>query len=181
MLNTSRLLLRRWESKDLDSFARMNADPRVMEFFPKLLSREEVAQMIVRIEKHIEEKGFGLWAAELKETGECVGFIGIQVPAFETHFTPCVEIGWRLAHEVWGKGLAVEGARCVLEDAFGRLKMKEILALASKINLRSRRVMEKLGMHYVPEYDFEHPKLVEGSPIRAHVTYRIRSEDFLES
>lgn len=180
MLNTERLLLRPWEAKDLESFARMNADPRVMEFFPKLLTKDEVEQMIQRIQKHIDEKGFGLWAAELKETRECVGFVGLQVPAFETHFTPCVEIGWRLSREVWGKGLAVEGARSVLEDAFGRLKMSEVLAMASKNNLRSRRVMDKLGMHYVPEYDFEHPKIAPGSPIRECVTYRITAQEFFK-
>lgn len=178
-LQSRRLILRRWKPEDLEPFAEMNADPRVMEYFPKLLNREEVRAMITRLEKHFDEKGFGLFCAELKSTHECVGFVGMQVPAFDTHFSPCVEIGWRLSHKVWGQGLAGEGAKRVLEFAFKDLKMKEVLALASKINARSRRVMEKLGMHYVPEYDFEHPRLEPGSAIRPHVSYRIRAEDFL--
>ncbi len=179
ILETSRLVLRQWEERDIEPFAAMNADPRVMEYFPKLLTRDEVKSMIQnRLTKHFEEKGYGLWCAELKSIKECVGFIGIQVPQFEAHFNPKIEIGWRLAHKVWGQGLAGEGARKVLEYSFGPLQMTEMLAMASRINLRSQSVMKKLGMSYVPEFDFEHPKLELGSSIRPHVTYRIRADEF---
>ncbi|MEZ4814648.1 MAG: GNAT family N-acetyltransferase [Bdellovibrionota bacterium] len=174
-LETERLVLRRWKEADLEPFFKLNADPKVMEYFPKLLSREESAQMIGRMEAHFEERGFGLWATELKETQDCIGFIGMQVPRFETVFTPCVEIGWRLAFEQWGRGLAVEGAKRVLDQAFGTLQLKEVISMTSRVNLRSQRVMQKLGMEYVPEYDFEHPQIEVGSVIRPHVTYRIGS------
>jgi len=179
ILETPRLILRQWEERDLEPYAALNADPRVMEYFPKLLTRDEVKNMIeTRLAKHIRDKGYGLWCAELKSLNECIGFIGIQVPPFEVHFNPSIEIGWRLAHKVWGQGLAGEGARKVLEYSFGQLRMPEMLAMASKINVRSQNVMKKLGMTYVPEYDFDHPKLEIGSPIRPHVTYRIKAEEF---
>jgi RimJ/RimL family protein N-acetyltransferase len=171
---TDRLLLRRWRDADRQPFARMNADPAVMEHFPALLSPEESDHLIQNIEKHFERHGFGGWAAELRATGEFIGFIGLAVPAFLAAFTPCVEIGWRLARAHWGKGLAIEGARAVAKHAFDVLGLDELVSFTVPANVRSRRVMEKLGMTHDPRDDFDHPNLPEGHPMRRHVLYRLR-------
>jgi len=173
MVETERLRLREWRDEDLEPFARMNADPRVMEFFPSLLTPEETAAGMERAREHWARHGFGWWAAELKETGEFIGFLGLAVPGFEAHFTPCVEIGWRLAAEQWGRGLATEGARASLRYGFEELGMKEIVSFTTVSNVRSRRVMEKIGMTRNPADDFEHPGIAEGNPLRRHVLYRI--------
>ena len=128
-IETKRLLLRGWRDADREPFARMNADPRVMEYQPALLTRPESDALVDRIEAHFAEHGFGLWAAELQATGEFVGYVGLAVPRFEAHFTPCVEIGWRLAAEYWGQGLATEGARAALRDGFDELGLNEIGAV----------------------------------------------------
>ena len=161
-IETPRLILRGWRDSDRDPFARMNADPRVMEFFPACLTREQSDAMI--------DRETGLLALELRETGEFIGFIGLAAPTFDAHFTPCVEIGWRIAAEHWGKGLATEGAREVLRRTTG-----EIVSFTTERNFRSRRVMEKLGMTHDPADDFDHPRIPEGHPLRRHVLYRIRS------
>jgi RimJ/RimL family protein N-acetyltransferase len=148
----------------------MNADPRVMEFFPACLSAEESDALLHRNEAHFARHGFGMLAAELRQTGEFAGFIGLAVPSFDAHFTPCVEIGWRLAAEYWGRGLATEGAREVIRHAEG-----EIVSFTTEQNYRSRRVMEKLGMKRDPADDFDHPELPEGHPLRRHVLYRINA------
>ncbi len=160
VIETPRLILRRWRESDREPFARMNADPRVMEFFPACLSRAESDALIDRVRSE-------LMAAELRETGEFIGFIGLSVPTFEAHFTPCVEIGWRLAAEHWGRGLATERARAVLAGAEG-----EVVSFTTVGNWRSRRVMEKLGLTHDPRDDFDHPRLPEGHPLRRHVLYR---------
>ena len=175
-IETDRLLLRRWRDADRDAFARMNADPAVMEHFPVRLSPEESDQLIQNIEKHFERHGFGLWAAELRATGEFIGFVGLSVPRFETAFTPCVEIGWRLDAAHWGTGLATEASRAVLRHAFDVLRLDEIVSFTVPENLRSRRVMEKLGMSHDPRDDFDHPNLAEGHPLRRHVLYRLRRQ-----
>ncbi len=173
MVETERLLLREWRAEDFDPFARMCADPRVMEFFPATLTLEETAAAMQRGRAHWERYGFGWWAAELKETGAFIGFIGLAVPAFEAHFTPCVEIGWRLAAEYWGHGLATEGARASLRYGFETLGLAEIVSFTTMRNVRSRRVMEKIGMSHDPADDFDHPRIPEGHPLRRHVLYRI--------
>jgi ribosomal-protein-alanine N-acetyltransferase len=173
-LATSRLLLRRWRNSDRGPFARINADPHVMEYFPAALTREESDTLVDRIEAHFTQHGFGVWATELSATGEFIGFIGLNVPSFEAHFTPCVEIGWRLAAGQWGRGLASEGAHAVLDQAFHALRLPEIVSFTTTANLRSRRVMEKLGMTHDPVDDFDHPWLSEGHPLRRHVLYRLR-------
>jgi RimJ/RimL family protein N-acetyltransferase len=160
-IETPRLILRGWRDSDREPFARMNADPRVMEFFPACLSREQSDAII--------DRETGLLALELRETGEFIGFIGLAAPRFDAHFTPCVEIGWRIAAEHWGKGLATEGAREVLRRATG-----EIVSFTTERNFRSRRVMEKLGMTHDPADDFDHPRIPEGHPFRRHVLYRIQ-------
>jgi RimJ/RimL family protein N-acetyltransferase len=171
-IQTDRLMLRRWRDSDREPFARINADPRVMEFFPAALTRDETDILVDRIEAHFVEHGFGLWAVELRSDCEFIGFIGLNVPRFQAHFSPCVEIGWRLAPGHWGRGLATEGARAVLHQAFIELKLPEIVSFTTFANLRSRRVMEKLGMTHNPTDDFDHPYLSEDHPLRRHVLYR---------
>ena len=178
LLATERLLLRRWQDSDREPFARMNADPLVMEFFASRLSRDESDALVDRIEAHFEKHGFGLWAAELRRDGTFIGFIGLDIPRFEAHFTPCVEIGWRLAAEYWGQGLAAEGAGAVADYAFKSLGLEKIVATTVPANRRSRRVMEKLGMSYDPGDDFDHPLLPDGHSLRRHVLYRLRRADF---
>ncbi len=146
-----------------------------MEFFPKRLTREESDAMIDRIEDHFRSKGFGLYAAELRDDGRFIGYIGLHTPTFEAHFTPCVEIGWRLASDVWGQGLATEGARAVVRHAFEKLKLNEIVSFTVPANQRSVRVMDKIGMTRDAADDFEHPSLPAGHPLRRHVLYRLRN------
>jgi RimJ/RimL family protein N-acetyltransferase len=171
-LQTARLRLRRWQAADSEPFAAMNADPRVMEYFPKLLTREESNTLIARIEERFEKSGFGLWAVEVVEGARFAGFIGLSVPHFQAHFTPCIEIGWRLAAEFWGRGLATEGARAVLDFGFESLGLDQIVSFTTAANVRSRRAMEKLGMTHDPADDFDHP-LLAGHPLQRHVLYRI--------
>lgn len=170
-LESPRLWPRRWHPEDLEPFAALNADPEVMEHFPSTLSREETAAAVGRIEKHFESRGFGPWAIELPHQAPFIGYVGLAVPAFEAFFMPCVEILWRLARPWWGQGLATEGARAVLEYGFEGLGLPEIVSFTVPGNVRSRRVMEKLGMRYAG--DFEHPHIEPGHPLRCHVLYRL--------
>jgi RimJ/RimL family protein N-acetyltransferase len=173
-IETDRLFLRRWRDPDRELFARLNRDRRVMEFFPGPLSAEQSDALVDRIEAHFDQHGFGLWAAELRATGGFIGFIGLAIPRFEAAFTPCVEIGWRLDPAHWGKGLATEGAQAVVRHAFEVVGLDEIVSLTVPGNVRSRRVMEKLGMTHDPKEDFDHPILPPGHPLRRHVLYRLK-------
>jgi RimJ/RimL family protein N-acetyltransferase len=175
MVETDRLILRRWKDSDREPFAKINADPRVMEFFPGCLTREESDDFIDRIEDHFDTHGFGLFAAELKEDASLIGFIGLHVATFQAHFTPCVEIGWRIGADFWGKGLAPEGSRAVVDFGFKRLHLAEIVSFTVPENLPSRRVMEKLGMTHNPAEDFDHPKLPKGHRLSRHVLYRLKN------
>jgi RimJ/RimL family protein N-acetyltransferase len=172
-LRTERLILRRWRDSDRGPFQQMNADARVMEFFPEPLTADASDALFDRIQAHIDRHGFGPFAAENIETGTFVGFIGLFVPEFDAHFTPAVEIGWRLAFQGWGMGLATEGARAALDYGFNKLGLEQIVSFTVPANLGSRRVMEKLGMTHDPHDDFDHPKLPEGHSLRRHVLYRI--------
>jgi ribosomal-protein-alanine N-acetyltransferase len=174
MLETERLVLRRWKKSDREPFAEMNADPRVMEFFPKCLSRQESDQFVDRIEEHFDNHGFGLYAAEFKASATFIGFMGLHVATFQAHFTPCVEIGWRIGVPHWNKGLATEGSREVIRYGFEDLNLDTIVSFTVPENLASRRVMEKLGMSRNPADDFDHPKLPEGHRLRRHVLYTIK-------
>jgi RimJ/RimL family protein N-acetyltransferase len=144
-----------------------------MEHFAAALSREESDLLASRIEAHFEQHGFGLWAVEIPNVTTFAGFIGLSVPSFEAPFTPCVEIGWRLAPEYWGLGYATEGARTVLDFAFRELGLDEVVSFTVPANLRSRRVMEKIGMVHNPADDFDHPVRADGQWPRRHVLYRI--------
>ncbi len=171
-LRTSRLLLRAWQEEDLPPFAALNADPQVMEFFPRPLDRTESDALAARIRSQFALSGFGLWAVEVCGVAPFIGFVGLSVPSFEAHFTPCVEIGWRLAREYWGRGYATEAARAALDFGFDRLEMEEIVSFTVPANRRSRSVMERIGMTHSPADDFENPRIPQGHPLRYHVLYR---------
>ncbi|HEY6560994.1 MAG TPA: GNAT family N-acetyltransferase [Polyangiaceae bacterium] len=172
-LHTERLHLRRWHAADREPFAALNADPRVVEFLPAW-SRVESDAAVTRIEAHFEERGFTFWAVEIPGVTPFAGFIGLVVPNFEAHFTPCVEVGWRLAAAFWGHGYATEGARAALAFGFESLQLPEIVAYTVPANRRSRRVMDRLGMTRNPADDFDHPRLPEGHALRRHVLYRLQ-------
>jgi len=165
------LRLRRWRPEDLEPFAALNADPEVTEHFPSTLSRDQTAEAVAWIERHYQKHGYGVWAVEVPGQAPFIGFIGLSVPSFETSFTPCVEIGWRLAPPWWGKGLATEGARAALAFGFERLGLSEIVSFTVPGNVRSRRVMEKLGMRY--SEDFAHPRIDPQHPLCRHMLYRL--------
>lgn len=168
---TDRLRLRQWHANDREPFAALNADPKVMEFFPALLSRAESDAIADRCESLIQERGWGFWATELKETGAFIGFVGLHIPSDRLPFSPCVEIGWRLAFDYWGKGLASEAARGALQVAFQSIGLEEIVSFTAVGNRRSRAVMERLGMQ--ESGTFEHPQVPEHSPLRLHSLYRL--------
>jgi RimJ/RimL family protein N-acetyltransferase len=172
-LRTDRLRLRRWIPADLAPFATLNADPMVTEYLPGPLSQAESAAFVARIETHFDEYGFGLWAVEIRHAASFAGFIGLLVPRFESHFTPCVEIGWRLGAEHWSHGYATEGGRAVLAFGFEVLGLTEVVSFTVPENARSRRVMERIGMAHKGSDDFDHPLLPDGHPLRRHVLYRI--------
>jgi RimJ/RimL family protein N-acetyltransferase len=173
-IRTPRLLLRPWRDEDVPAFAAMNADPRVMEFFPKVLDRSESELAAARIRDHFARHGFGLWAVEVPGVADFIGFVGLSIPTYETHFTPCVEVGWRLEIEHWGHGYATEAARAALDFGFRHLALDEIVSFTAEANLRSRRVMERIGMTRTPTDDFDHPVIAEGHPLRRHILYRVR-------
>jgi RimJ/RimL family protein N-acetyltransferase len=175
---TERLILRPWRDSDLSAFARLNDDPAVMEFLPQRLSRDESDAMAARISQDMERRGWGLWAVEVREAADragapFIGYVGLSVPSFDAHFTPCVEIGWRLAKPHWGLGYASEAAAAALRFGFDTLDLKQIVSFTVPSNKRSMRVMERIGMTRDLAGDFEHPRLSPGHPLRSHVLYRI--------
>ncbi|MET0051288.1 MAG: GNAT family N-acetyltransferase [Candidatus Thiodiazotropha sp.] len=171
-IETARLQLRQWRETDRRPFAELNADTRVMACFPQPLTRTQSDQMADRCEGLIEERGWGLWAAELKQTGAFIGFVGLHRPIPQLPCAPCTEIGWRLAFEHWGRGLATEAARAALEVGFMTLGYPEIVSFTALVNRRSRAVMERLGMQLQKE-TFEHPLVPRDSPLREHCLYQL--------
>jgi RimJ/RimL family protein N-acetyltransferase len=171
-LRTERLLLRRWRAADLEPFASINADPAVMEHFPALLSLEQSAALIARIERCFEDRGYGLWAVELPAQAELVGFVGLAPVDIDVAFAPAVELGWRLARPFWERGIATEAAEAAIAFGIDELRLPGLVAYTSERNLRSRRVMERLGMQRDPAEDFMHPMLAAGHPLAPHVLYR---------
>jgi len=178
MLTTERLRLRQWRETDVPAFAALNADPRVMQFMPNVLTRQESDAMAERSARAIEHVGFGLWAVEVPGVAEFIGFVGLNRAKFEAHFTPCVEIGWRLAHQFWGRGYATEAGHAALQFGFDQLQPDEIVSFTTVANERSRRVMERLGMTHSTADDFNHPNLPEGHALRRHVLYRLRRSEW---
>jgi RimJ/RimL family protein N-acetyltransferase len=169
---TDRLRLRQWLAKDREPFAALNADPRVMEFFPATLDRATSDAMAEYCERLIAERGWGFWAAEVKGSGHFIGFIRLHIPSSELPFSPCVEIGWRLAFQHWGKGFASEAASGALQVGFELLNLPEIVSFTVIRNLRSRAVMQRLGMREAPS-TFEHPHIPVDSALRLHCLYRL--------
>lgn len=179
MVQTERLLLRRWRKEDRGPFAAMNADVKVRQFYPSILSREESDASVDFFERMYARDGFCFFAAELGETSAFIGCIGLQRMTFELPHVPrpAFELGWRLTPDVWGQGLATEGTRAVLRFAFDQRHLSEVVAITSPLNLPSRRVMEKLGMTHDPQHVFDHPNISKGHRFQPHVLYRISRRD----
>ncbi|HEY9756990.1 MAG TPA: GNAT family N-acetyltransferase [Oculatellaceae cyanobacterium] len=171
-LLTSRLRLRRWLERDLEPFAQMNACPEVMRHFPKMLSVEESNSFVGHMTREFEEENLGLWAVEILGSEQFIGFVGLHKPTFDAHFTPCVEVGWRLSKDFWGRGYATEAAQSAMADGYQRLGLQEIVSMTSIHNVNSMKVMERLGMTRNPDDDFLHPRIPVGDWLSQHVLYR---------
>jgi RimJ/RimL family protein N-acetyltransferase len=180
-LRTERLLLRRWRPEDKLPFAEMNADATVMEFFLNTLTSAESDAFAERIDTEFDHRGYGLFAVQVQGAETCAGFVGLHAFTLEEKsplpFAPGVEVGWRLARGVWGKGYATEAARACLAFGFEEIGLDEIVSFTSVVNERSQQVMRKIGMHRDPADDFDHPRVPAGHRLRPHVLYRISSSE----
>ena len=174
-LRTARLLLRQWRDEDAAAFAELSADPAVMRYLVPFADRAAMDAWVVAARKHWHDHGFGPWVVELPGEAAMIGVVGLSNLRFALPFAPAVETAWRLASRYWGQGYAYEAARAAIDDGFGQLGLKEIVAFTVPANRASRRVMEKLGMTRDPaeDFDFEHPRLPPGHPLRRHVLYRL--------
>ena len=172
-------MLRQWIEEDLPIFAALNSDPEIMKYFPALLSREESDAMATKCKSLIEERGWGVWAVELKSSNEFIGFVGLHTPKPNIPFSPCVEIAWRLHKKFWGNGYATEAAQQALSHAFNSLNLKEVVSFTTISNLRSRAVMERLGLTNTYR-NFEHPDVPKGHPLSEHVLYKITKSEWQE-
>ena len=177
---TERLILRQWKESDLFPFYRLNSDPEVMKFFPALLSREESDEFASEIRLRIEENGWGLWAVEERKSKKFIGFVGLNQPIIELPFSPCIEVGWRLAKEYWGKGYATEAGEKALEYAFVILAVNEVVSFTAAINSRSESVMQRLGLAN-SHSNFNHPAVPPHSQLCEHVLYKISLEQWQAS
>lgn len=176
-IETARLLLRAWRDSDVEPWVQMNADPRVTEFFHRISTRELSESMAHGLRADLERRGYGWWVVEVRERTAFAGVVALQEVPFQAHFTPAREIGWRFAPECWGRGYATEAARAALGFAFNRLGWNEVVAMTAVRNIRSQRVMERLGMTGVAGGDFDHPRIEEGHLLRRHVLYRIAAPE----
>jgi RimJ/RimL family protein N-acetyltransferase len=174
---SERLRLLVWQERHVAPFAALNADPQVMRYFPAVLTEEQSRASVEAWRNQFAERGWSNWAVELKHSGEFIGFVGLSVPRRQLPFSPCVEIGWRLARRFWGRGYATEGARASLAIGFGRLGLQEIVSFTTLSNLPSRAVMERIGMRNTGR-DFEHPGVPEGDPLQRHCLYAITLEQW---
>jgi RimJ/RimL family protein N-acetyltransferase len=174
-LSTPRLVLRQWRDDDFEPFARLNADPAVMRYFPHALSRAHSDELAASIRTLLDEQGWGLWAVEVDGVAPFAGFVGLNRVCFAAPFTPAIEVGWRLDGPYWGRGYATEAARAALEFGFDRLGCQDIVSFTATVNLPSIRVMERLGMARDAADDFDHPAVADG-PLRRHVLYRLDAE-----
>lgn len=172
-LRTPRLLMRQWGEADNAPFAALNADPEVMAHFPWTLTADESRALAYRYAARLEVDGYGIWAVEVLESGAFIGFVGLARPTWESAFTPCTEIGWRLSREAWGHGYATEAARAALQVAFTHVDLDEVVSFTAVGNLRSRAVIERLSMRRDAGGDFDHPRVAQGHPTRRHVLYRL--------
>lgn len=176
-IETERLILRTWKSDDAETYFQINQDLNVIEFLRGPLTMQQVNDFIPAVNDHANNYGYTLWAACLKETGELIGYIGLNKIEWESHFTPAVEIGWRLGSQHWNKGYATEGAKAVLQYGFSQCALKEIVSFTVPANVRSIRVMEKIGLTRDLAGDFLHPKLAEDHPLSKHILYRLSNND----
>jgi ribosomal-protein-alanine N-acetyltransferase len=176
-LETDRMLLRDWSGDDLEPFAAMNADEKVMEFYPATINREDSDALAMRLQQDMDVIGFGLYAVEVKSTGDFIGYVGISQVRFPADFAPALEIGWRLATDSWGHGYATEAARACMAHAFSQFEFPALVSFTTRGNTRSIAVMERIGMSRNPADNFEHPNLPAGHPLRPHVLYRISDPD----
>ena len=170
-IETPRLILRQWEDRDREPWIAMNADPRVMEFFPSVYGRARSEEVLRAMQRGLDAHGYGWWAVELKSTGEFAGIAAIDDVRYDVPFEPRREVGWRFRAEMWGNGYATEAAVAALDFARS-LGWDSIVAFTAAQNVRSRRVMERLGMTRDAREDFDHPRIDEGHPLRRHVLYR---------
>jgi RimJ/RimL family protein N-acetyltransferase len=178
-METKRLILRQWQESDIEPFIKLNQDKKVMEFFLKCYSKKDTIDSINIFKDSFLKFCYGIYALELKQNQQFIGYIGLMKRDFDLPFSPCIEIGWRLAHEYWGQGLAVEGAKKCLEIGFNEINIDEIVSFTAKINYRSERVMQKIGMIYDKSGDFLHPKLPKEHILAPHILYRINKKHFL--
>jgi RimJ/RimL family protein N-acetyltransferase len=181
VIDTARLQLCEWRDDHRAPFAALNADPEVMEHLPSVLTRAMSDAFVDRIRSHFDRHGYGLWALHVRATGEFIGYTGLVLQTFPAHFTPAVEVGWRLARAHWGQGYATEGARAALEVGFTRLGLDEIVSMTVPANARSRRVMERIGMTRDSADDFDHPRVPAGNPMRRHLLYRLSRADWAKA
>ena len=172
-LRTSRLLLRPWRDADVAAYAKLSADAAVMEFLRPVSEPGAAEAWAARVRAHWRQHGFGQWVVEVPGEASLIGVVGLSTVSYEAHFTPAVEVAWRLARAHWGRGYATEAARAALDYGFDTLGLVEIVAITVPANLRSRRVMERLGMTRTPEDDFDHPNVPE-DPLKRCVLYRLR-------
>jgi len=175
-IESKRIILREWQQSDFAPFARINSSKNVCEFLPKTLSEEESKQFAQRIIQRFTIQGFGLFALEDKKTSKFIGYAGFNVPKFEARFMPCIEIGWRLSYDFWGKGYATEAALAVRNHGFEQLGFLEIVSFTVANNLRSISVMKKIGMVHKEEDDFYHPNFKRNNPLCKHVLYRLNKK-----
>jgi RimJ/RimL family protein N-acetyltransferase len=168
------ITLRQWRDSDLDAYAAMNADPEVMRYYPSPLKREQTEASFARQRALIDQRGWGLWVLDVD--GAFAGFTGLAVPTFEAPFMPCVEAGWRLRRQYWGRGIAYRGSLLALDYGFNVLKLNEIVSFTAAVNAPSRRLMERLGFLHDPANDFEHPCIPEGHELSPHVFYRKKGQ-----
>ena len=178
-LKTERLRLRQWRKQDFSAFAKLNADPEVMKYYPDILNEEESNDMARRFEALLAYRGWGFWVVEKLDDKKFMGFVGLYEPTYDLPVTPCVEIGWRLVREYWGQGYATEAAKSSLAVAFEKLDLPEVYSFTSVLNKKSQAVMEKLGMVNMKQ-NFEHPMIPEDSPLREHVLYKIDKQDWMK-
>jgi len=178
IIATPRLILRTWKQEDIDPYFRINQDPKVIEFLRGPLTLDEVNAFVSNVNNQQEKYGYTLWAVEVKQTGTFIGFIGLNYTNWESHFTPAVEIGWRLDSKSWGQGYATEGAKAALDFAFNKMNLQEIVSFTVPDNKRSIQVMERIGLKRDLNGDFEHPKLPKDHRLLKHILYRLTREDY---
>lgn len=174
-LHTPRLTLRQWRPSDLAPFAAMNSDADVMHYYPATWTTEQSDAFAERVRRLIDERGWGFWAVEERPSGQFMGFVGLHTPSKELPFSPCVEVGWRLAKAYWGQGYATEAASTAVRFAFEQLHLKELVAFTSIHNFKSTAVMRRIGMRY--DCEFDHPHVSIESRLRRHVLYRLSRTD----